>query len=92
MIAKTLINTDIISMSEEYFYLADQTVGAAEDYSQECAMKISRIEKIMTVVMVLIVIMLIKQSVDEIMLMKNNKELAKKAYIDLHTGLPNKSR
>lgn len=85
-------NTDIISMSEEYFNLADQTVGAAEDYSQECAMKISRIEKIMTVVMVLIVIMLIKQSVDEIMLMKNNKELAKKAYIDLHTGLPNKSR
>lgn len=85
-------NTDIISMSEEYFHLADLTVGAAEDYSQKCATQISYIEKIMTVVMVLIVLMLIKQFVNEIMLMRNNKELAKKAYIDLHTGLPNKSR
>ncbi len=30
-------NSHIISMSEDYFQQADQTVSAAEDYSQRCA-------------------------------------------------------
>lgn len=84
--------TDIIDMSEHYFQMADETVSAAEDYSQAYASRISVLEKLLVAVMVLIVALLVKQSVDAITLMKNNKELKKKAYIDLHTGLPNKSK
>ena len=69
--------TNIIKMSEEYFYLADETVTAAEDYSQKCATRLDQIEKALIFV---------------IALMKKNRELNKKAYIDLHTGLPNRSR
>lgn len=36
--------------------------------------------------------MMIKESVSAVILMKKNRELNKKAYIDLHTGLPNRSR
>ena len=30
-------NTEIVDISEEYFRMADQTVSAAEDYSQSIA-------------------------------------------------------
>ena len=33
-------NTDIIEMSENYFYLADETVSAAEEYSQYCLLNL----------------------------------------------------
>ena len=42
--------------------------------------------------MILIVALLIKESVEQVVLSKKNRELRKKAYLDLHTGLPNKSR
>ena len=84
--------TDIISMSETYFQMADETVSAAEDYSQTYATRISVLEKISVVVIVLIVLLLIRQAIEALNLMKQNKELKKRAYIDLHTGLPNKSR
>ncbi len=84
--------TDLLSMSETYFHLADDTVSAAEIYSQKCATRISQLERALSVVMILIVCSMIQQSIEEVMLMKSNKDLKKKAYIDLHTGLPNKSR
>lgn len=84
--------TDLIAMSETYFHLADDTVTAAELYSQKCATKISQLERALCIVMFLIVCSMIQQSVEEVMLMKSNKDLKRKAYIDLHTGLPNKSR
>ena len=84
--------TDIIDMSETYFQMADETVSAAEDCSQAYASRISVLEKLLIVAMIAIVALLVKQSVDALALMKNNRELKKKAYIDLHTGLPNKSK
>ena len=79
-------------MSEEYFYLADETVTAAEDYSQKCATRLDQIEKALIFVIALVILMMIKESVSAVVLMKKNRELNKKAYIDLHTGLPNRSR
>ena len=85
-------DTDIISMSEEYFQLADKMVDAAENCSQRYATQINQIEKALIVIMILIVALLIKESVEQVVLSKKNRELRKKAYLDLHTGLPNKSR
>lgn len=85
-------NTNIIEMSENYFYLADETVTAAEDYSQHCASQLDRIEKGLIIAITLIVFVIIRESISAVFLMKRNRELNKLAYIDLHTGLPNRSR
>ena len=85
-------NTNIINMSEDYFYLADETVTAAENYSQHCASQLNSIEKGLIVTSTLIVCVIIRETILAIVLMKRNKELSKLAYIDLHTGLPNRSR
>ena len=37
-------NTDIVNMSEIYFHMADETVFAAENYSEKIAVKIRTIE------------------------------------------------
>lgn len=85
-------NTNIIEMSENYFYLADETVDAAEEYSQYCASQLDMIEKGLIVTCTLIICIIIRESISAVVLMKKNKELNKLAYIDLHTGLPNRSR
>lgn len=79
-------------MSENYFYLADETVDAAEEYSQYCASQLDMIEKGLIVTCTLIICIIIRESISAVVLMKKNKELNKLAYIDLHTGLPNRSR
>ncbi len=84
--------TDILRMSEEYFYLADRMVSDAENCSQAYATELKRIERVLIVIMILIVVSLIHESIREIILNRKNRELKQKAYLDLHTGLPNKSR
>lgn len=85
-------NTDIVEMSENYFKLADETVSAAENYSEKIATQIRTIEILSALVMFGLLILIIKQTVSAMRMAKKNKVLEQKAYIDLHTGLPNKSR
>ncbi|RHS95677.1 GGDEF domain-containing protein [Erysipelatoclostridium sp. AM42-17] len=84
-------NSHIISMSEDYFQQADQTVSAAEDYSQRCATKLRKIEDGLIIVITIMIAILIKESISPFILVKNNSKLNKKAYLDLATGLPNRS-
>ena len=50
------------------------------------------IEKGLIVTCTLIICIIIRESISAVVLMKKNKELNKLAYIDLHTGLQNRSR
>lgn len=84
--------TDIVAMSEIYFGLADDTVSAAERYSEQIATRIRWIEITSAVDMVLLAAMVIEEMLSAIRIARKNKVLEQKAYIDLHTGLPNKSR
>lgn len=84
--------TDIVDMSEEYFALADETVAAAEDYSEHIATCIRMLEIASAADMAILVLLLVAQTLETLRIMKQNKELKKKAYLDLHTGLPNKSK
>ena len=86
------VKTDIVKMSETYFGLADETVSAAEKYSEKIATRIRWIEIASAVDMVLLVVMLIGETISAIQIARKNKVLERRAYIDLHTGLPNKSR
>ena len=85
-------NTDIVAMSETYFKMADETVFAAEDYSQQIAEKIRTIELLSVIDMLGLVILVIIQMLDAMKMARSNRALEKRAYIDMHTGLPNKSR
>lgn len=85
-------NTDIVEVSEKYFEYADRTVTAAEKYSEKIAGRIRSIEYITVFDMALIVFLLIAQYIDQLKVLKENRALEQKAYMDVHTGLPNKSR
>ena len=85
-------NTDIVEVSERYFEYADRTVTAAEKYSEKIARRIRTIEYITVFDMTLLVAFLILQYVQKLRMAKANKALERKAYMDIHTGLPNKSR
>ena len=89
---KSYENTDIVEVSEQYFEYADQTVTAAEKYSEKIAGRIRTIEYITVFDMMLLIILMISQYTQELKMMKTNKALEQKAYIDVHTGLPNKSK
>ena len=85
-------DTNIVAMSETYFDMADETVFAAEDYSQQIAEKIRTTELLSVIDMLGLIILVIIQMIHAMKMARSNRALEKKAYIDMHTGLPNKSR
>lgn len=84
-------NTDIIDMSEKYFGLADNTVSAAERYSEKIAQNIRILEIASATDMIFLILIIIQRTMFSIRITRMNKQLEKTAYLDLHTGLPNKS-
>lgn len=85
-------SSDIVALSEEYFALADETVAAAEDYSEHIATRIRGLEIASAADMAVLVLILLMQTAAALRMMKANRDLQQKAYLDLHTGLPNKSK
>ena len=83
-------NTDIVNMSEIYFKMADETVFAAENYSQRIAERIRTIELLSALDMLCLMILVIIQTMAAMKMAVKNKLLEQKAYTDAHTGLPNK--
>ena len=71
---------------------ADQTVSAAERYSEDIADNIHFIETITVIDMAGLLLLIIIQMIQAIIIVRKNKVLEQKAYLDAHTGLPNKSR
>ena len=84
--------TDIVAMSETYFRLADETVSAAEAYSNKEAKQMRLVELLSAVDMLILFLLITEQSLSSMRISRKNRILEQKAYIDVHTGLPNKSR
>jgi len=84
-------NTDIVNMSEIYFSMADETVSSAESYSEKIAVKIRTIELLSALDMLSLVILVIMQTLRAMQMAMQNRLLEQKAFIDAHTGLPNKN-
>ena len=85
-------NTNVVSMSETYFEYADETVTAAEQYSEKIAARIRLTEIISALDILLLIFLIVQQQIQHIKAVRENYILSKKAYLDVHTGLPNKSR
>lgn len=83
-------NTDIVNMSEIYFKMADETVSAAESYSERIAIKIRTLELLSVFDMLGLVILIIIQTLAAMKMSVLNKLLEQREYTDAHTGLPNK--
>ena len=90
--AQSYQNTDIVEMSETYFQLADETVDAAETYSEKIARTIRWLEILSAIDMIGLIATIVDQTATALKISRANKQLEKKAYVDLHTGLPNKSK
>lgn len=84
-------NTDIVGMSETYFRMADKTVSAAERYSEKIAQNIRILEILSAIDMVFLILIIVQRTIFSIRITRMNKQLEKKAYLDVHTGLANKS-
>lgn len=82
---------ELLDRSEVYFGLADETVFAAEVYSEQIAGKIRRIEIFSAVDMCILIAIILEQTVVAMRMRKKNIILEQEAYIDLHTGLKNKN-
>lgn len=85
-------STDILTVSERFFELANTTVSSAETYSDELAKNLLRVEYAMAVTSLLLIALLLFNSFQNRRLSNKNSELSHTAYLDKHTGLPNKSR
>ena len=70
--------------------MADETVFAAENYSEKIAVKIRTIELLSALDMLCLVILVIMQTLTAMKMAMKNKLLEQRAYTDAHTGLPNK--
>lgn len=84
-------NTNVVSMSETYFEYADETVTAAEQYSEKVAARIRLTEIISALDILLLIFLIVQQHIQHIQAVRENRILSQKAYLDVHTGLPNKS-
>ncbi len=85
-------NTNLINLSEEYFNQANITVSSAEEFSEKLVEKLNKLEYISEFLIIALIIYLLIQMANSMKLNAKNTELKKKAYTDLHTMLPNKSR
>lgn len=85
-------NTDILNVSERFFSLADSAVVSAEAYSDQLAKDLLVVEYAMAITSLILIALLLFNSFQNRRLSSRNSELSHTAYLDKHTGLPNKSR
>lgn len=74
-------NTYIVNLSEEYFQLADQTVSAAEKYSERIACNIRLFETFTAIDMVIIIIYIINHSIHAIIITKRINSLKSRHFL-----------
>ena len=84
-------NTKLLPMSENYFILADQVVSDAEVYSQKIADRLQLLEFCMIVNVVILLIILAIYHLQSRSMQRKYKKLSATAYVDVQTGLANKS-
>ena len=85
-------NTQIIYKSEHFFEICDEATGLAEEYSQERASSLKKIEKFITADIVVLMILFGYEFFKALRYAAMNRILQSKVYLDKATGLPNKNK
>lgn len=81
----------LYQLSEVYYEIADDTVDAAEIFSAKNTALINKIEVLIIIGSIFIIAVIFWMSYDLIHLVRKNRHLNNMAYIDVLTGLPNRS-
>lgn len=84
--------TDIISMSEEFFKICDEAVNLAEVYSQKKASQLDTIEKLIIADIMGLIVLTAAELIKALRYAALSRILQKKVYLDEATGLPNKNK
>lgn len=84
--------TDIISMSEEFFKICDEAVNLAEVYSQKKASQLDSIEKLIIADIMGLIVLTAAELIKALRYAALSRILQKKVYLDEATGLPNKNK
>ena len=84
--------TDILYVSDHFYTLADQSVAKAVAYSDQITRDLQIIEYAMVLCSLLMVGLMLFSSIQNRKLSTANSVLSFTAYLDKHTGLPNKSK
>lgn len=85
-------NTDIIAKSEDFFQVCDQATKLAEDYSQQKATALDRLESIVVADIVGLLVLFAIEIVRALRTAALNRQLQRKVYLDEATGLLNKNK
>ena len=84
--------TDILYVSEHFYTLADQSTAKAVAYSDQITRDLQTINYAMVLCSILMVGLMLFSSIQNRKLSTANSVLSYTAYLDKHTGLPNKSK
>ena len=84
--------SDLLTLSEEHFGVADSAVHFAEDYADELLQKSMYAKSLLISTVILLIVTLIFLIKKILKLKIENYEIEKSSQIDLPTTLPNKSR
>jgi diguanylate cyclase (GGDEF)-like protein len=82
----------LVSRSEEFYQITDDALAIATNYVDRCNLNITIEEITLAILIIILWIFLLQSSLKSMRIARANKMLNQKAYIDLHTGLPNKSK
>lgn len=85
-------NTDIIAKSEDFFQICDQATKLAEDYSQQKATALDRLESIVIADIVGLLALFAIELVRALRTAALSRQLQRKVYLDEATGLLNKNK
>jgi diguanylate cyclase (GGDEF)-like protein len=86
--ADTEAKQTVITVSEDYFLMADDLVDTVEKYQEEKSSRLAMAETLLSLVLVFLIISAVYQTMSELSLYRQNKELEKVAYLDKMTGIP----
>ncbi len=85
-------NSNILTVSEVFYNLSNSAVIDAEEYSEHLTNRLEKLERGLITSIIMLLLYLLFKTYRNVTLSKKQLELSEKAYIDLHTGIPNKSR
>jgi diguanylate cyclase (GGDEF)-like protein len=85
-------DTEVVLLSEQFYHITENALDSAKQYVNQCNLYMTAEEMTLAVLIVVLWIFLIQSSIKSMRIARANNMLNQKAYIDIHTGLPNKSK
>lgn len=84
--------TNIIDLSEKYFFQADVVVAKAEEYSKRITDTLAQLERALSILLFVCAVLIVRRFILMFLIIRKSHDLSKKVYLDMQTSLPNKNQ